>query len=230
MANVQLNKALAQWTAEIAAPHMEIVEAEINKRMEPYPELELILNSSPMDVMRFYKLVQRTTVMIETSRYQSTSLGKFFADEQQARGQIRRFKRQIPTTYDALPEYFDTFVDRWARICELPKHSTSVLLSLVLTLAYPARFVDFGVQKWWVDFAQALSFGLPTAPGRRATPGVWIAWSGAFTQEIAETATFKKSWQRSEQERQYPMWVIAGLCWANKQVTVQAEQSVALPH
>ena len=218
MTNARLDKAFAQWTDEIAAPHMDVVEAEINNRMEPYPELELILSSSPIDVMRFYKLMQRTTVMTETSKYQSTSLGKFFADEQQARGQIRVFKREIPTTHDALPAYFDTFVDRWARICDLPKHSTSVLFSLCLPVFFPARFVLFGVQYLLVSFAQNLGYRLPTAGGRRATPGAWITWSSAFTQDITETATFKQSWQRNEQECQHPMWVIAGLCWANKRL------------
>lgn len=201
---------------------MEDVEAEINNRMGPYPELQAILGTPPIDVIRFYKLVQRTAVMAETSKYQSTSLGKFFADEQQARGQVRLFKRQVPLTPEALPEYLDTFIDRWARICELPKQSASLLLSFILTLSFPCRFVDFGVQKWWVSFAQTLAYGLPTASGRRATYGGWLAWSSAFTQDITATATFKRAWQRNEQECQHPMWVIAGLCWANKKITGQA--------
>jgi hypothetical protein len=75
---------------------------------------------------------------------------------------------------------------------------------------YPKRFVDFRHGRW---DSLANIFGYETIPSSTSY-GKRLIWAGRFARDVSQTKTFQEYWPEAE----YPLWVIAGICWKNTQI------------
>ncbi|MEM2124468.1 MAG: ATP-binding protein, partial [Methanolinea sp.] len=185
----------------------DVDELENVPRQEVYFEIAEILRADPVDVDRLIAPVNR---LVSLTTYGKVKFKAFLRSGKFAQEAIRSLLRDFPEDDGAAAERIDAFI-RNVSARKYPDYEkglgmsdAALICSILLTSAFPDRFVDFGKNRW-ENLAQLLGYGMP---GLKSSYGQWIVWAGRFAREVAGTATFRKHWKSGP-----PLWSVAGLCW-----------------
>ena len=141
-------------------------------------------------------------------RYDAVHLSKFL-DSGKAKSAIARLVANFPHSESRAASRVDSFVGRATAIGfskpdgKPDRSGAAQLASVLLTAAYPERFVDYR-QARWSELAGVLGYELPETPKY----GTRLLNAGRFAGQVAKTKTFRKHWPHQE-----PRWVLSGICW-----------------
>jgi 5-methylcytosine-specific restriction endonuclease McrBC GTP-binding regulatory subunit McrB len=180
---------------------------EIVNRENEYPKLSALLLASEIDIGSLRKIGNNLLIL---SKWDMTPFQAFLNDPDFSQDAILSLIRDFPLDDVSAGKRIDTFIEQLINFHVpdgqngIKESQAGLFCSLLLTAAFPERFVDFR-QSRWVSLAKMLEYELPI---QGSSYGQLIVWAGKFAQEIAKTATFQKHW-RSE----HPLWAAAGLCW-----------------
>lgn len=214
MMNQELNTTFTSWIELVLSEYMHIVDHEVHNRLDPYPALREVVTDTSLDVDAFKALASKCTLTRLVMRYAKEAYNRFFENEVQARYLINWLikKSAGPSADDA--DHIDEFVRRMVGQSGLQPPQAALLASLILTTAHPDRFVDYPARKHWVNFAQALNYGILDDSDN--SHGQSILWASTFAQEIAATEAFPNL--RAMWPDAYSMWIVSGLCWTHKRI------------
>jgi len=205
-----LNKTLATWLEEMSVKAPDAIEREIDNRVGPYQELRNILSGEQVVPTAFYKQARQCTIMTFPSRFADSALKGFFADDLAAGRMLRKLLNGMPKSARHVPVTIDAVIEEAEYNSQLQKSQLAVIVSLILTVTHPDRFIDYPGHKRWEAFARRLGYGL----GRENTYGHRIVWASEFAHELSQTDTFRANWP--EERFLFPLWVVSALHWANK--------------
>jgi hypothetical protein len=203
-----LNAKLAQWLEKMEAAAPGSIEREIDNRQQPYPQLEAILKTRPIDTDQFREYAETCTLMTDLKKYADTPLNNFFENKPLAQRLMTRLVERMPRSSEHASIAIDCVIEEAVQKTQLQATQALLLFSLVLTTAHPQRFVDYPARKHWENLAKRLGYGLSPED----TYGSRILWASEFATAIAQTEVFQQHWS----DGPYPMWVVSALCWANR--------------
>lgn len=182
-------------------------EQEIMDRVEVYPTLSNLVHADRIDIEAVKKLSNNLLVFATQDKIKFKT---FLGDSQLAQSAIESLIKNFPQDDVLAAKRIDEFIKKLmnSHLSEgkngLKESHAALFCSLLLTVAFPERFVDFR-QNRWMNLAKNLGY---TVPESRSSYGQMIVWAGKFAQEIAKTQTFQKYWQT-----EHPLWSVAGLSW-----------------
>ncbi len=210
--NRELDSQLAQWIENMMAADPNAIDREIDNRVEPYPQLQSILAEQPIDIAAFFKQAKKCTVMTDLMIHASSSIALFFENNAFAQRLVTRLVTRLPRSSEDIPTTLDATIEEAVSKGGLQKFHAVRLLSLVLTVAHPERFVDYPANIRWESFAQRFNYGLSA----EKSPGARILWASVFATKLSEQKTFQQHWPNEENRYQHSLWIASALCWANK--------------
>jgi len=182
-------------------------EQEILDRVEVYPTLSDLVHADRINIEEIKKISNKLLVFATQDKIKFKS---FLGDSQLAQSAIESLINNFPQDDVLAAKKIDEFIKKLmnSHLSEgkngLKESHAALFCSLLLTVAFPERFVDFR-QNRWMNLAKKLGYNLPN-PG--SSYGQMIVWAGKFAQEIAKTQIFQKYWQT-----EHPLWSVAGLSW-----------------
>jgi len=220
--STDINTALACWIEDRDVRTSVEAEQEIANRMVEYPPVRAVLTAPTLDMMRLEAAIEKCTIVTDMLNWASTQFHELLANTPEAQVRIDHMIRAVPPDAEGIAQRIDEFIDDSTQATGLQRSYAATLASLLLTTAYPDRFVDYSTRKQWDDFARALDYGLPAT---EESHGEWIVWASELAGEIARTSAFKEHWPRRMARYQEPLWVVAGLCRANKRMEDSRETS-----
>lgn len=224
--NIQkwLNRLAKDWntTIEQVALLIDKDYQEIPNRERYYPKIAALLKSPEWQISQLAEIARKCYVLGD--RFDGIRFNRFVNDGQQAEEAIHELVNEFPINEIEIVERINGFIATAVKIGYSTPEKTfdwagaGCLASLFLSAMWPDRFVDFR-QNRWAEFARLLGYPLLDV---KATYGEKILWAGRFACEIVETDTFRDCWP----DHQFPLWVVAGLCWYGPQPKKPAEEPV----
>ena len=213
--NNDLNIAFQTWLDRATADHQEIIDVEIENRFAAYPALQECLTSRPIavDALRKRLLAPELTSTTDLKRYARTEFDLLLADTGAVSEQIARLIDYLPEANDEVISRINDFVENGKQRSKLAPHFALTVASLILTLVHPTRFVDFPSRTTWVEFAQALGYGIVE---NSASYGEKLIWASDFATALTETAVFQDAWGNQSNRA---MWIVGALNWAHHRIT-----------
>lgn len=208
-----LEKLARDWHWSIADVAANLRDAEIMNRFQNYPRVAVALNAKPFDIKEFAKAVRNCWVMKYS--FDAMRFNEFVSNENKASKLIRELITDFPREDEKARERIDEFIQNAIELGYRKPNKTcdwsgvAQLASLILTVAYPSRFVDYR-QVRWKAFADKFKFFTPDANAQHSE---WIIWSGKFAKSIASTKTYQLYWNQDLPKYSEPLWVVAGICW-----------------
>jgi hypothetical protein len=214
LSGVALDRALSRWlrkqatrwrtTVAKAAHELLLADGEVQDREHRYRPIHDALRAGRFNEVR--KLLPGCNALY--GRFDAIRLSNFLRDRRSIRlsaALIQRFPRRDREAAKRI----DAFVDRAVRLhYRTPEGGddsagAALLASVLLTSAYPDRFVDFRASRWtkWVT---ELGSMLPSG----GTYGELLIQTGAFANAVCVTPTFRRHWSAGT-----PLWTLAGICW-----------------
>jgi len=209
-----LNSAFQSWLDDVHARHADVIEHELGNRFDVYPSLQECLASRPVDVPCLNERARRLAVAATNDllKHAASGYDRLLDDSPHAQHAIAQLIDYLPDTTDAVKHRVDEFVQQGKARSGLGLGQALTVASLILTLAHPARFVDFPSHATWTRFAQELGYGIVNT---NVSHGEKLVWASIFAHDLAETDTFKRHWKR---ESDRAMWVISALNWTYKRL------------
>lgn len=181
---------------------------EIENRRTFYPQLKQVLSEQELNIAEFKKII--TNCWASGSRFDIIQFGRFTKGED-AEVLIQTLIKDFPQDDAETAARIDAFTTEAVRLGYQDKKGSpngsaaAALCSVLLTALFPERFVDYR-QSRWRDFAQKAGYDISfPATG---SYGQGIVWAGQFAADLAETRTFKRTWNV-----EYPLWAVAGIAW-----------------
>jgi len=196
------------WDLPIEQVAQHLAYDEIENREEVYPEILSSLSTEPIDLPRFAEAARKSWVL--GHRFDATRFGEFVQNEVKAIETLHILVREFPNDDGGAAVRVNKFVDKAVEIgYRTPRNrpdraGAASFASLVLTVIYPNRFVDFRKSRW-KRFTEILD---EESPPKGDDYGELLLWAGNFGRAIANTLTFRRYWSKYE-----AMWAIAGICW-----------------
>ncbi len=228
--NRDLDKNFFQWLATVAATLNTTIEelksvlasAEIENRNTYYRQLQDILQEPDIDFIEFKKIV--TNCWAAGSKSGIIEFNNFVKDEETAKTLIADLLQDLPENDAEAAGRIDTFIDEATRIGfwntkRSPDRSgAAAFCSVLLSSAYPSRFVDFR-QGRWKKLGEILDYEI-SFPDNEGY-GKQMIWAGHFATDIVNTSSFKRVWKT-----QNPLWTIAGIAWIADKIESEIQDEV----
>ena len=184
-----------------------IDEHELSARERVFPILSTLILTEEIDINAIKNIADDLPVF---SWRDCDNFKAFLNDQGFAQDAIQSLIKDFPRDDEAASMRIDAFIEKLVNY-DLSDESVvfseadaGLFCSILLTAAFPERFVDFR-QGRWKKMAKMLGYELP-APG--SSYGQMIVWAGKFAQVVAKTPVVQRYWQTKN-----PLWVVAGLCW-----------------
>jgi len=181
---------------------------EIENRRTFYPQLKQVLSEQELNIAEFKKII--TNCWASGSRFDIIQFGRF-TKEEDAEVLIQTLIKDFPQDDAETAARIDAFTTEAVRLGYQDKKGSpngsaaAALCSVLLTALFPERFVDYR-QSRWRDFAQKIGYDISfPATG---SYGQGIVWAGQFAADLAETRTFRRTWNVEN-----PLWAVAGIAW-----------------
>lgn len=206
--NSTLNDRLMTWLLDGGASLRIKINEELGNRQAFYPPIADSLRGRPIDFQRFVAVAPETWLL---NRYKIMRLHDFARDENRARWLITRLLDELPSQPQDVVIHIDAFVDEAVEAGFTQPNGArdlagaATLASLLLTAAYPDRFVDYPSWTRWQNFGDLLGHPMPDLESH----GERIVWAADLAHEIAAQPVFHLVWPL-----EVPMWVIGALCWS----------------
>ena len=182
---------------------------EIENRRTFYPQLKQVLSRQELDLNEFQEVIRHCWAL--GSRYDIIHFEEFSKEKDAAVLTIQTLIKDFPQDDAQVAARIDAFTDEAVRLGYQDKKGSpnrsaaAALCSVLLTALFPDRFVDYR-QRRWRDFAQKV--GYDSSFPATGSYGQSIVWAGQFAADLAETRTFRRTWQD-----EYPLWAVAGIAW-----------------
>ncbi len=184
---------------------------EIEGRFTFFNELNSLLRRAPLSLPALKEVVQqRDNDLLGGHGALRAQLNAFFRTD--IEDQTEKLIRDLLGDFSKPPttDQINTFVNEAASLAfhDSKKHpqnaNAALFVSILLTAAFPADFVDFR-QNRWRNFAD--TFILDTF-STQANYGEMLRWAGHIAQQFTSTPTFQ---QFFESDR--PNWIVAAWAW-----------------
>jgi hypothetical protein len=194
---------------------IEAVEQEINNRIEPYPRMQAALGVRPINILEVAAAARCCTLM--AGPHPMMNFERFIGNKKQAQAAVNSLVHQLEQPHPEIVTVIDKFVEQagYAGYQNADgsddKSGAARFASLILTCAYPNRFVDYPSAVSWKNFSKEL--GAKTLESR-ASYGQQLIWAAEIAKAVTQTPTFQRQW--SDTRYRYPLWVVSGLNWIYK--------------
>jgi hypothetical protein len=190
---------------------------EVGLRAHLYHQLAPLLRAAPLDTPAVLRTLMSDKDVLSGHQVVKTRV-KQFCQHERAAPRVEALVGSAPGGGEPpAPVAIEAFVDG-ATVAGFhapngtPDKSGALLLaSVLLTAAYPDRFVDYRLGRWQ-SFSEC--FDLPT--DTKTTDGDLLYWAGEVARDFASTRTFREHLMPAA-ERHFqvwePNWVVAGLAF-----------------
>lgn len=204
-----LDARLLQWLDTGGRALEAVIAEEAQNRLDHYPAIQRALEPRPIDLRELAATVSKCWVL---DRWKQMRFSAFAQKGDFARETIAWLLDDLPEHPADAARHIDEFIEQ-AVVAGFQnsdgrpdRPGAATLASLLLTAAYPARFVDYPSTTRWRRFLARFGCEMPDLDSY----GERLLWVSDFASTWAKQPPFRLLATLHE-----PLWVISGLCWAS---------------
>lgn len=202
-----IDRLSTKWGLSQEETAVRLGEGEVENRLDCYPVLAEAVRARPITLQAFSEATRACWAL--GGRFTQVRMNAFLKHPG-ALDAIQRLVFKFPESAGAASNRIDSFVeDATDAAFQTPtggkdKSGAALLASVILTSAFPDRFVDYRHARWQ---RLAEQVGYTNIPRLKAY-GERLLWAGEFASTLARSKTFQTYWPEGQ-----ATWVLSGLSW-----------------